>query len=207
YMVFDVLYGDGQWLTGWPLAERLAWLERHLVPHPVVQRVPAHPQPDVLWRAVQDLQLEGVVVKRAASVYRLNQAHPDWVKIKRLWRLSAVVGGLAVNASGQPKSMLLGLWDDQGRLTYIGHAGPGHLARQWPTYVAQWLTRRTERCPFQPALSAGGALWLQPTTVVQVQFAGWTPQRTLRHPVALAVGMQPLAVCTWRQLPEGWQPR
>ncbi|MCL6637974.1 MAG: DNA ligase [Alicyclobacillus sp.] len=200
YMVFDVLYGDGQWLTGWPLSERLAWLERNLLPHVGVQRVPVHAQPGVLWQAVQELQLEGVVVKRADSVYRLGQTHPDWVKVKRLGCLSAVVGGLAVNESGQPKSMLLGLWDDQGRLTYIGHAGPGHLARQWPLYVARWLSQPAKICPFQPVPRTRDTLWLQPAVVVQVQFAGWTPQRTLRHPVVLSAEGEPLAACTWRQV-------
>ena len=90
YVAFDVL-----WLNGWPLLDR-PYVERRQVLQrlselsdgalPVVPSFPASDL-DALLIACEELDLEGVVVKRNASRYRPGRRSPDWRKVKTAsWR-------------------------------------------------------------------------------------------------------------------------
>jgi bifunctional non-homologous end joining protein LigD len=81
YAVFDLLWVDGRDLRAWPLERRKAQLER-VVPEDTrellkVFTVEAHGRD--LFRAVERLDLEGIVAKRKADSYAPNTV---WYKVK-----------------------------------------------------------------------------------------------------------------------------
>ncbi len=131
--------------------------------------------------------LEGLVAKRRTSTYHPGRRSPDWVKVKHLLRLSAVVCGWKPGAggrSGQVGSLLLGVHGPDG-LTYAGHVGTGFsdatlrllarqlapLARELPAYDGA-----------VPREHARVARWVEPVLVVDVEATGWTREGRLRHP-------------------------
>jgi bifunctional non-homologous end joining protein LigD len=86
YCVFDLLVNRGVDITQQPLAQRKAALARLFKPARPGILVVRHfdDQPGRIFEeAVIPLKLEGLVAKRAASVYQPGVRSIDWVKVKR----------------------------------------------------------------------------------------------------------------------------
>jgi ATP-dependent DNA ligase len=67
-----------------------------------------------------ELHLEGVVAKRRDEPYRPGRR--SWVKVKHWETADLVVGGFSGALPG-PISLLLGSYDAEGRLVYVGRTG------------------------------------------------------------------------------------
>lgn len=183
YMIFDVIYCDGEWVYDRKLRERMDILSTIILPGDRVQLVTSHPQGKDLFKAVQRQRLEGIVVKDLNSKYLINGKDSRWQKIKNYKDLIAVIGGVTLR-DGVVNAVLLGLYDEKGRLWYIGHAGTGKFKREeWrnltdrvkPLIVAQRpFVNKPERIK--------GAVWVKPELTVKVQFINWTEGHTLRQP-------------------------
>ena len=70
--------------------------------------------------------LEGIVAKRRASCYEERRSG-EWLKIKIRHRLEAVIAGYTETKGSRTHfgSLVLGLYDSQGRLIHVGQAGSG----------------------------------------------------------------------------------
>ncbi|MVP01427.1 non-homologous end-joining DNA ligase [Paenibacillus lutrae] len=184
YMVFDVLYCNGEWVTNQSLRERQQLLDTIIrQPHPIVQVVPSYTDLQPLDTVAKEHQLEGIVLKNLDSTYVINGKDKRWMKKKYIQDLIAVVGGVTRRA-GTVNALLLGLYDDQQRLIYIGHAGTGKLTVQdWKKITGQAEELRIEERPFAniPERSKE-AVWIQPLLTVKIHFMEWTPNGTLRQP-------------------------
>lgn len=198
YMVFDILYCNGEWVTASPLHERQALLDQVLIPGPHVQPVPSYQDIPLLYDISKQHQLEGIVVKDLSSKYEVNGKDKRWQKRKNIMDINAVVGGVTYR-DGIVNALLLGLYDEADRLIYIGHAGTGRLG------VSDWR-RITEEAksmlqPDKPFVNRPerekGAAWIRPEWVVKVHFLEWTGGGTLRQPSIQAfVDVSPLD-CRW----------
>lgn len=201
YMVFDVLYANGQDVTARPLAERQRLLESILIPQPHVQLVGSFQDAHALFELMKQRGMEGVVCKDLHSVYAPGGKDARWRKRKLFRDLVAVVGGVT-QRGGIVNALLLGLYErERGRLIYIGHAGAGKLTQ------ADWraLTERVQPLvvaerPFAnvPERSKD-AIWLRPELTVKMQYLEWTPDRSLRHPMIQAFVDVPAAACDFGQ--------
>ncbi len=137
-ILFDLLEEDGDKLEPEPLAERrdrLAALAKRLhVPQAAQRLEDLDPGPELLltpwtddlgvaegWFADEaGLGQDGIVAKRADQAY-LPGAR-GWVKVKHRTTADCVVGGYRVAKDGEGVgSLLLGLYDGDGSLHYIGH--------------------------------------------------------------------------------------
>jgi bifunctional non-homologous end joining protein LigD len=86
YCVFDLLVDRGIDITGKPLAERKAALDRIFkVPLPNLLKVGYFEENarQLFDQAVLPLKLEGLVAKRLTSIYTPGIRSGDWVKVKR----------------------------------------------------------------------------------------------------------------------------
>jgi bifunctional non-homologous end joining protein LigD len=201
YMVFDILYLDGEWVTGRSLEERQRLLGRAVEPADRVRLVENTADGAKLFDVMRKHGMEGIVVKDLASTYAVGGKDGRWRKIKVRRDLTAAVGGVTYGG-GRVNALLLGLYDGRGRLHYIGHAGSGRLTgRDWADITAAAELLRTPDCPFaaKPQRSAG-AVWIRPMLTAKVRYLEWTPGRTLRQPVIEAVGAGPAAECTFARL-------
>jgi ATP-dependent DNA ligase len=137
-ILFDLLEEDGETLVAEPLSQRrdrLAALSERLgVAHAPEDLDDLDPGPDLLltpwtddlgvaerWFADEaGLGQDGIVAKREDQPY-LPGAR-GWVKVKHRKTADCVVGGYRVAKEGEGVgSLLLGLYDDEGRLHYVGH--------------------------------------------------------------------------------------
>ncbi|MGI8864097.1 MAG: ATP-dependent DNA ligase [Solirubrobacteraceae bacterium] len=118
YVAFDLLARDDEALLDRPLSERRAALEA-LVSDPVrVTPLTSDPAQAEPWL----LHGEGVVAKDRRAPYRPGQ-RTGMVKIKRLRTIDAVVAGYRPGKeAGTVGSLILGLYDDGGRLHVVGHS-------------------------------------------------------------------------------------
>lgn len=192
YMVFDVLYCDGQWLLDEPLAQRQRLLGQLLAPQPHVQLVDSVTDAAALLNAVTEHGLEGIVCKDRTSLYTLGGKDARWQKRKLQRQLQAIVGGVSLRA-GAVNALLLGVPDSAtGALRYIGRCGSGALdGKRWRALAAELLALRSPIRPFDatppPApASSDATLWVRPTIAVRVRYMEWTDSGTMRQPVLLA---------------------
>lgn len=194
YTLFDMLVDvDGRDLRREPLDVRHGRLEAFVAAHGDA-RLTSSPGTDDRDRAAAWLEgtlLEGVVAKRLDGPYA--EGERAMVKVKRLRTADCVVGGFryATN-SRQVGSLLLGLYDDEGRLNHIGftsgfagvdkadltgrletlRGGPGFTGRA-PGGPSRWSTDRS-------------AAWepLRHEMVVEVRF-DHVSDRRFRHGAGL----------------------
>ncbi|OCT11151.1 DNA ligase [Paenibacillus pectinilyticus] len=200
YMVFDVLYCDGTWVTHLSLKERQAALDKIIQPNQHVQLVTSHNDMEALYNVVAEHDLEGIVIKDLNSTYLINGKDKRWLKKKMFKDLFAVVSGVTYRDK-MVNSLFLGLYDDQNQLWYIGNAGTGKLTvHDWRmiTEQVQHLIMR-ERPFINQTDREKEAVWIQPQIVVKVTFLEWTPNRTLRHPSIQAFVTRNVKECNFGQ--------
>ena len=182
YMIFDVLYLDGVWVTSKPFSERSQLLHSIIQPNETIQVVSSFENGEELFQLMENQGMEGVVMKRQSSTYQIGQKQ-EWMKVKNYQDLIAVVGGYTLR-QGTANSLILGLFDDEGHLYYIGHAGTGKFTHQeWRTLTDQLKQIETTDRPFKTAVEREDeAHWVHPKLTVKITYAEWTAGRALRQP-------------------------
>jgi bifunctional non-homologous end joining protein LigD len=188
YMVFDLLYLEGEWVTSYPLEKRQALLRKIITPNQTVQLVENTRDNKAFFQVVKEHGLEGVVYKDLSSAYQINGKDGRWKKKKFYRDLVAVVGGVTLK-NNVVNSLLLGLYDEEGRLWYIGHVGTGKLTQKdWRDLTEGIQPFIQTVMPFSnkpPRLQQ--TIWLKPMITVKVNFAEWPPGHTLRQPSIQAI--------------------
>jgi bifunctional non-homologous end joining protein LigD len=137
------------------------------------------------------MQLEGVIAKRADSLYTSARSEA-WLKLKCKQRQEFVVAGYTERSdnAAQVGSLLLGVYGPGGELVSAGSVGTG-----WDTAEASDLKRQLEKLsipksPFAAGVakpgrwskrSASSERWVEPKLVAEVEFAEWTPDAQVRH--------------------------
>ena len=122
-VAFDLLAEGDEDLTPSALSARRARLDALLAAAPAPLRVtPSTRDPGAARRwldAPPRSGIDGVVAKRLDGPYLPGRR--GWIKVKRERTADCVVGGFRTFA-GEPAiaSLLLGLWDDAGRLVHVG---------------------------------------------------------------------------------------
>jgi bifunctional non-homologous end joining protein LigD len=81
-------------------------------------------------------------------------------------------------------ALLLGYYDQDGKLIYAGRVGTGFNHRTLAELRARLEPLRQAESPF--ARKKGGptrkSLWVRPELVAQVKFTQWTQDGSVRHP-------------------------
>ncbi|WKN60917.1 DNA ligase [Rhodococcus opacus] len=195
YLPFDVLRLDGGNLIQAPYLERRAALtdlghELHGAGLPL-QVLPHWVGVDsaVILDAAQNASMEGAIFKKVSSTYQPGKRARSWRKVLLRTRSSALVigwipgGGVQRNMVG---SLVLGAYDDQGVIRYVGNVGTGFsmaVRRQLKEKLAT-LERRTSPLGTDAAAAEehGIVRWVEPVIVVDVAYHGSSNSGGLRHP-------------------------
>ena len=188
-LLFDLLALDGHDVTDLPLVERRRLLESLVEPGPHWQVPAVHDDGAALLAAATERDLEGVISKRRTSTYRPGTRTREWVKVKVRRRQEFVVGGWAPGEGGRTGrigGLLVGYHDQPGGpLRYAGRVGSGLTAGEIDVLAEHFSTTTISECPFHPPpppVQARAAVWVEPTLVVEVEYAEWTGEGRLRHP-------------------------
>ena len=195
YAAFDLLYVDGTSLLGTPLTERkdvLARLFGQMVSSggtPPVRPSEAFPGQGInLFEAARRLDLEGIMAKRAGSLYRPGVRSEDWRKIKNTKTLDCVIAGYTRGAGfAHLGSLVLGVHPtpEDTDLVYVGNAGTGFTGQEVQRLLGlmQPLEAGLET-PLRevPPPLRRQAVWIRPELVCEIEFTELTADRRLRHP-------------------------
>lgn len=135
-MVFDLLELDGNDLTHAPLQERRAQLEQFFREERedgiILSPVTTSREQAVDWLARSGGALDGVIGKRVDDSYHSGER--TMVKVKQHRTADCVVGGFRYDKAGSAMaSLLLGLYDEQGKLDHVGFCSSFSAAekRRW----------------------------------------------------------------------------
>lgn len=188
YYAFDLLYLDGYDLTGASLIDRKRVLQDLLgeLPKDGVIRLSEHfdAEGSVMLKLAQDMKLEGIVSKRADAPYRAGRTGA-WLKTKVSDNQEFVVIGYEPSdkSTRAIRSLLLGYHDKDG-LRYAGRVGTGFGGKEERDLARRFdpLARAKPPLDKVPAVERRARVkWLEPRTVVEIDFRGWTGDKLVRQ--------------------------
>jgi bifunctional non-homologous end joining protein LigD len=185
YWVFDILYLDGADLTGRPLVERKAALQKLLRGSAGPIRYAEHFDDDGprLLEHACDLGLEGVVSKRRDAPYSSGRTE-NLVKSKCHDEQELVVAGFTPSAAmpGAIGALTVGYHDD-GELRYAGRVGTGYTHETARELWRRLQKLRIERPPLVVPKTERrkDVIWVKPQLVAEVEFRGITHDGLLRQ--------------------------
>jgi bifunctional non-homologous end joining protein LigD len=197
YFVFDLLYLDGEDLTGLPLVDRKTRLEAFLVGAPESIRYSDHQigHGPAFHRLACEHGLEGIVSKRVNGRYEPDRR--SWLKIKCLNREEFVVVGWSDPEGSRHRigALLLGYYTPDGDLIYAGRVGTGMPAVELERLWHRLQPLQVDKMPLSASPPRGGRFgsplvlsrvhWVRPEMVVEVSYVEMTPDGLLRHVVYL----------------------
>lgn len=185
FVAFDLVRRYGVDLSGRPYVERRATLERVLDENAGWTLSPSFDDGPATESVARANGLEGVVAKRLDSTYRSGHRTRDWQKLRFVRSGDFVVIGweAAAEHPGTLSSLVLAASDDDG-LRFAGKVGSG-LSGRVAASLKRSLTGRADPAVSDPPAPTGGrrAYWVEPDTVVEVEFTDWTGDGRLRQPV------------------------
>ena len=219
YYLFDLPYLNGLDLRHCPLQERRAALAAVLEPADAQRlrlSVDFNEPPESLLASACQMQMEGLIGKRADSLY-VSRRSNDWVKLKCQQRQEFVIVGFTDPKGSRAAfgALLLGVHDaDSGELRYAGKVGTGFNTATLQT-LHQRLTPLEVNKP-QVANPPTGAEardvhWLKPQLLAEVAYAQMTREGVVRHSVfhglredkpARAIGLEKPVKTTTRKAPD-----
>ena len=195
YYAFDLLYLDGLDLRRVALEQRKQLLQDRIKVGGVIQFSDHYAEKGLaLFEAAKQRGLEGILAKKRSSIYQEKRSN-DWLKIKITQRQECVIGGYTAPEGSREYfgALVLGLYDEQGRLIHVGQVGTGFDQKTLKEMFAQLQGLKTKQNPFYGEI--GGLRKIQlvrPELVAEIKFAEWTHESTeggmkLRAPVFMGL--------------------
>ena len=187
YIVFDVLYVNGLSVMNEPLHRRKALLHQLLASSEVVQPCAyIEREGKAFFHATCQLGLEGIVAKEKYSLYSPGKRASTWQKVKRGRECEFTIGGYSFGGQRGElfASLLLGLYNGQGALEYVGSVSTGFSKPQAKQVYKSLTHRHTDVCPFNALPSMQKFFfWCRPELVCQVQYGEFSMDGKVRYPV------------------------
>ncbi len=177
YYAFDLLYLDGYDLRKVPLESRKQKLAALLTVSDSVRYSDHYEkQGKALFEMARAKGLEGILAKKRDSIYQERRS-TEWLKIKITHRAECVIGGYTEPEGSRAHfgSIVLGLYDSQGRLIHVGQAGSGFDQNSLDEVWKLLKKRETRKNPFYGEVEAlRKVYWVKPELVAEIEFAEWT---------------------------------
>ena len=193
YYVFDVLFYKGKLLTGKPLSERRALLEKITSANEHISLSSVDTSASHLLKFVKEHGLEGIVAKRADGVYEPGKRSGLWRKHRINQGQEFVVGGYTPGNNGFD-AIVIGVYKAK-QLHFSARVRAGFVPATRREVFKRVGPLKTDKCPFVnlPEKSAGRwgqgltadkmkeCIWVTPKVVVRIEFLEWTGGDKLRH--------------------------
>jgi len=192
YYVFDMLFLNGTDIRHLPLTERKELLKKALPKGKnSIIRYCEHVKTngkDFFRKAIK-MDLEGMIAKKADSVYAEGVRNNDWLKIKNHNTREAIIAGFTQPRGGRKHFGALILAEQRGKqLSYIGHTGTGFTEKTLKELWKQLQPGIVPDSPFKEKIKVNMPVtWVKPVLVCQVKFTEKTADGMLRHPVYMGL--------------------
>ncbi|WP_427037127.1 RNA ligase family protein [Cytobacillus pseudoceanisediminis] len=174
FVAFDILRLDGKDLTKLPLIQRKQILDEVIkeTEHiKIMQYIEEHGE--LLYQAVVERDLEGIVAKRKDSIYQSKRVN-DWLKIVN-YKYS---DDIWITGYRKSKFGLLAAVKNEGNMRKVGiieHASIT-VRRDFYQYIRSFEMREEK-----------DYVYFQPYVKVKIRFLNWNSRGNLRIPVLLEV--------------------
>jgi bifunctional non-homologous end joining protein LigD len=201
YYVFDLLWLNGKDLTSLPLTGRRRLLKALIPADSLIQysdnfEVPAKE----LLQEVKKKGMEGIMAKKADSIYKADYRSKEWLKLKDNNRQEMVIGGFTKNkGTSKPFSALLMGVFQNGKFIFTGKVGTGFSIQAQKELLAKINPLIVDKTPFVentkkkgPPLyytraTVASTTWIQPKLLAEVAFTEMTKENVMRHPSFIAL--------------------
>jgi ATP-dependent DNA ligase len=193
FFAFDVLYAKKKLLADQPIEKRREQLEAFFasVDDPLLQLSPASTDRKIAEKWFESFGaagLDGVIAKKLGEPYHSGDRE-GMVKVKHLKTADCVVGGFRYGeGTTVVGSLLLGLYDEEGRLVHIGHTSS--IKQTDRRDVTTQLESLRGDNPFEVRVPGGPSRWsqgkssewepVQPKLVCEVEY-DYFSQGRFRH--------------------------
>lgn len=190
YFVFDCLQINGKSIEGKPLLERKEQLKKILPESDIIKYCDhvAERGKD-FFEAIKKQGLEGMIAKKADSVYREGNRSSEWLKVKNIVIEEAVIAGYTAARGGRKYfgALVLGNYQN-GKLVYIGHTGTGFNDKTLKDVFNQLQPYVTDHSPFDTKVAVNAPVtWVKPQLVCNLKYSEITGEGHRRHPVFLGL--------------------
>ena len=196
FYIFDILWYEGKNLMGLPLIERQAILKSILpTDNDHIRQSKVFDANGIdFFAAAERMGLEGIIAKKADSVYTSDLRSKEWLKVKVQRRQEVVIAGYTKN-EGTGKSfsaLVLGVYNGKD-LQFVGKVGTGFSDKLQKEMMAQFKPLETDKSPFnyevdvdkptrfRPKRMGAKPTWLKPELVCEVGFAEVTSDGVFRQ--------------------------
>ncbi|MCW3082294.1 DNA ligase D [Segetibacter sp.] len=195
YYLFDILWLNGKDLMRVPLQERRELL-RSVSPQGLIKLSENFEATGNEFFALADkMGLEGIMAKKADSLYVPDARSKDWLKIKTEKHQELIIGGYTKN-EGTPKpfsALLLG-WFIGNEFHHVTPVGTGFTVKLQKEILEKLEPLKTTTCPFKhvPAYNKASrfrpnppkadVVWVRPEMVCEISYREMTKDGSIRHP-------------------------
>jgi len=185
YCIFDIIYYAGQNLSrlSWNKRQEFLWeIKENLSSFAHIYFTGSFTNGRELFEVIKAKELEGIVGKDMNSPYEMGTKTDKWVKIKYRRQKNCVVCGYTVK-NLRPSALLLGLYNEDGQLFYVGRAGSGLTGEMLSQLAVIGKELMIKKPPVvNPPREKLQYIWFNPRLTVLVEYAEWTEEMSLRTP-------------------------
>ncbi|MBD8083791.1 DNA ligase D [Chryseobacterium sp. GCR10] len=190
YQVFDLLWLNGHSIEELPLLQRKELLKDALIETDLIKFCDHVPEKGIeFFNQMKKMQLEGMIAKKADSIYSESSRSTDWLKIKFTNTEEAIICGFTEPKGSRQGfgALILGKYID-GKLIYSGHTGTGfnnELLIQIHERLKKLVVKSS---PFETVPKTNMPVtWTKPELVCEIKFSEITKDGMFRHPVFVAI--------------------
>ncbi len=196
FYLFDILWLNGMDVMNVPLEERRGIL-RSVVPNQGMIKLSENFEAtgSEFFTLAEKMGLEGIMAKKADSIYTPNLRSKEWLKIKTEKHQDLIIGGYTKN-EGTPKpfsALLLG-WFQDGAFHHVTPVGTGFNVKTQNTILEKLKPLEISNCPFihppaynkpsrfRPNPPKAEVTWVKPEVVCEISYREMTKDGAIRHP-------------------------
>ncbi len=181
FAAYDILYHNGKDLTDKPLMERKAILQEKVSEGNglSISRY-IEEQGIAFFNLAKEQDLEGIVAKKKDGLYHIGKRTSDWIKIKVMQDEDLLILGYQPDEDGVPKDLILGYYDENGKLQCRGKVYLG-VSKEERAYILKFAKKNTVKRPWFEKYK--NAIWLKPELVGTAHFMHETESGGMRQPV------------------------
>jgi len=187
FVTFDLLHLNGKDTANLPLLQRKQMLKKivHEGPY-LLYSEHVTSKGKRFYKLAKTKGFEGVVAKHIDSTYTPGLRSTQWIKLKSTETLDCVVVGYTAGEGTRSPtfgSLVLGGYDDKGRLVHLGNVGGG-FNNQELQLIKEKLVKLERKTPaIEGEVKSNSAIvWVKPTIVCEVEYGSMTDDRKLRFP-------------------------
>ena len=186
FVAFDLLYLEGIPVLEQPLVQRKNLLHETLKPTEVAQPCEfVEADGNAFFQATCDHGLEGIMAKKRSSPYVVGERSDAWLKVKRVRDCEFVIGGYTFGGRRKElfSSLILGLYDDDRRLVYVGQVEAGFSQAEAKRLHSMLQELHSVDSPFVDTPTPQRLVyWCRPEMVCRVEYGEFSTGGRLRYP-------------------------